>query len=161
MLELDVPVDDLNRIVQDGDPAEMLGKDGTHYTPAGYDRLADAVADCVRRQLKLRNPTVLKTPASGPDAVKAYADAETADDKLVPGRVQEHEGARVSRSTSAREPGTKHAPDVKKNVRRVAWRPAGAAREADGRISSRPRSGPASDSNGSASTTAWTASCPR
>jgi 2,3-dihydroxybenzoate decarboxylase len=58
--------------VQDGDPAKMLGKDGTHYAAAGYERLADAVTDCVRRQLKLRNPTVLKTPASGPDAVKAY-----------------------------------------------------------------------------------------
>src|SRR5436190_18360708 len=46
MLELGIPVDDLNRIVQDGGPAELLGKDGTHYTPAGYERLADAVTDC-------------------------------------------------------------------------------------------------------------------
>ncbi len=83
MLELGVPVDDLYRIVQDGGPAELLGKDGTHYTPAGYERLADAVTDCVKRQLKLRTPTVLKTPASGPDAVKTYTDAELANDKLV------------------------------------------------------------------------------
>ncbi len=84
MLELGIPVDDLNRIVQDGKPAEMLGKDGTHYTAAGYERLADAVADCVKRQLRLRNPTVLKAPASGPEAVKAYQEAEAANDKLVP-----------------------------------------------------------------------------
>lgn len=84
MLELGVPVDDLYRIVQDGNPAKMLGKDGTHYTPAGYDRLADAVVDCVRRQLKLRSPTILKTPASGPAAVTAYREAEAANDKLVP-----------------------------------------------------------------------------
>jgi dienelactone hydrolase len=84
MLELRVAVDDLNRIVQDGDPAKMLGKDGTHYTPEGSERLADAVADCVNRRLKLLTPTVLKTPASGPDAVKAYQAAEAANDRLVP-----------------------------------------------------------------------------
>ncbi|MCE9560877.1 MAG: dienelactone hydrolase family protein [Planctomycetes bacterium] len=84
MLQLGIPVDDLNRIVQDGGPSEMLGKDGTHYTPAGSDRLAGAVADCIKRQLKLKNPTILKAPASGPEAVKAYTEAETANDKLVP-----------------------------------------------------------------------------
>ncbi len=84
MLELGVPVNDLYRVVQDGGPAELLSKDGTHYTAAGYERLADVVADCVKRQLKLRTPTVLKTPASGPDAVKAYEEAEAANDKLVP-----------------------------------------------------------------------------
>ncbi|MBN9121357.1 MAG: dienelactone hydrolase family protein [Planctomycetes bacterium] len=84
MLELDVPVSDLYRIVRDGGPADLLGKDGTHYTPAGYERLADAVADTVRRKLKLLSPTVLKAPASGPEAVKAYQEAEAANDKLVP-----------------------------------------------------------------------------
>jgi lysophospholipase L1-like esterase/dienelactone hydrolase len=84
MAELAIPVDDLNRIVRDGDPAKMLGRDGTHYTPVGYDRLADAVADSVRRQLRIYSPTILKTPASGPEAVKAYQEAEAAADKLVP-----------------------------------------------------------------------------
>ncbi len=84
MLELGIPVDDLNRIVQDGGPATLLGKDGTHYTKEGSERLADAVADCIKRQLRLKNPTILKAPASGPDAVKAYTDAESANDKLVP-----------------------------------------------------------------------------
>ena len=84
MRVLDVPVDDLYRIVLEGGTADMLGKDGTHYTPAGYDRLAEAVADCVRRQLKLRSPTILKAPASGPAAVAAYRESEAASDKLVP-----------------------------------------------------------------------------
>jgi lysophospholipase L1-like esterase/dienelactone hydrolase len=84
MADLGVPVDDLNRIVRDGGAGELLGKDGTHYTPAGNERLADAVADVVRRQLKLLAPTVLKTPASGPEAAKAYQAAEAAGDKLVP-----------------------------------------------------------------------------
>ncbi|MBA4064120.1 MAG: hypothetical protein C0501_10485 [Isosphaera sp.] len=84
MADLGVPVDDLNRIVRDGGPGELLGKDGTHYTPAGNERLADAVTDVVRRQLRLRTPTVLKAPASGPEAVKAYQAAEAANDKLVP-----------------------------------------------------------------------------
>jgi len=84
MLELGVPVDDLNRIVQDGGPADMLGPDGTHYTKAGNERLAEAVSDCIRRQLRLQNPTILKAPAQGPDAVKAYKEAEAANDKLVP-----------------------------------------------------------------------------
>ena len=84
MRELGVPADDLYRIVQDGNLARLLGKDGTHYTAAGYDRLADAVVDCVKRKLKLLNPTVLRKPASGPEAVKAYKEAEAANDKLVP-----------------------------------------------------------------------------
>src|SRR5207248_9674184 len=84
MTELGVPVDDLNRIVHDGGAAELLGKDGTHYTPAGYERLADAVADSVRRQLYAANPPRLKAPASGPDAVKAYRASEAALDAQVP-----------------------------------------------------------------------------
>src|SRR5207237_4055785 len=72
-----------NRVLKDAGPAELLGKDGTHYTPAGYERLADAVADGVLRQLRVLNPTRLKAPAGGPAAVKAYQDAEAAGDALV------------------------------------------------------------------------------
>ncbi|HEV3384945.1 MAG TPA: alpha/beta hydrolase family protein [Gemmata sp.] len=84
MLELDIPIDDLYRIVQDGGPARLLTADGTHYTSAGSELLADAVADCIKRQIKLLNPTVLKTPASGPEAVKAFQAAEAAGDQLIP-----------------------------------------------------------------------------
>jgi lysophospholipase L1-like esterase/dienelactone hydrolase len=115
MLELGVPVDDLYRIVQDGGPAEMLGKDGTHYTPAGNERLADAVTDCVRRQLKLRTPTVLKTPASGPEAVKAYQEVEAANDKLVPGAFKKMTVPEFAVPISGRA-WEQARPDVKKKV---------------------------------------------
>lgn len=84
MKELGVPVNDLNRIVHDGGTDKLLGKDGTHYTPAGNERLAAAVADCVRRQLYALSPPRLKPPASGPDAVTAYQASEAALDAQVP-----------------------------------------------------------------------------
>ena len=84
MGSLGVPVNDLDRVVRAGGPADLLGADGTHYTPAGKELLAEAVADVIRRHIRLGNPTPLKPPASGPDAVKAYRDAEAAYDKLVP-----------------------------------------------------------------------------
>ena len=84
MRDLGVPVNDLNRIVADGGADKLLGKDGTHYTPAGYERLADAVADSVRRQLYALNPPRLKSPAGGPDAVKSYQASQAALDAQVP-----------------------------------------------------------------------------
>jgi lysophospholipase L1-like esterase len=44
-----VPVHDLHGVVEQDGPAKMLGGDGTHYTPAGNARLAEAVADCIQR----------------------------------------------------------------------------------------------------------------
>jgi dienelactone hydrolase/lysophospholipase L1-like esterase len=84
MLGLGVPVNDLYAIVQDGGPAKLLGRDGTHYTPAGSDRLADAVADAINRQLKLMTPPKRTPPSSGPEAVEAYRKSETANDARVP-----------------------------------------------------------------------------
>ncbi len=54
MGELGVPVHDLHWVVEQGGPEAMLGPDGTHYTDAGSDRLAEAVADCVLRQVTVR-----------------------------------------------------------------------------------------------------------
>ncbi len=115
MRDLDVPCDDLYRIAQDGGPATLLGKDGTHYTSAGYDRLADAVTDCVRRKLKLLNPTILKTPASGPEAVKAYRAAEAAGDKLVPAAFRNLKSPEFSVSATSEEWAKRRA-EVKKRV---------------------------------------------
>lgn len=84
MLAEKVPVDDLHRIVTDGGADTLLGKDGTHYTPEGSDRLADAVADCVRRQLAIAYPVRLKPPAAGPEATAAYQKAEAQQDAEVP-----------------------------------------------------------------------------
>lgn len=83
MLSLGVPVHDLNRIAAENDPAKMLGRDGTHFTPAANELLADAVTDCIKRQLYALNPPRLKPPASGPEAVKAYRQAEAEQDAAV------------------------------------------------------------------------------
>lgn len=84
MKRLGVPVDDLHRVVTDGGPDKLLGKDGTHYTPAGYERLADAVADTIKRHLYAQNSPKLKPPAGGRDAVTAYRKAEAELDATVP-----------------------------------------------------------------------------
>jgi lysophospholipase L1-like esterase/dienelactone hydrolase len=115
MLELGIPVDDLYRIVQDGGAATLLDKDGTHYTDAGKERLADAVVDCVKRQMRLLNPTVLKSPAAGPEAVKAYQEAEAAGDKLVPDAFKSMKVPEFALPLSARA-WEQARPDVKAKV---------------------------------------------
>jgi lysophospholipase L1-like esterase/dienelactone hydrolase len=115
MAGLDVLVDDLNHIVHDGGVNDLLGKDGTHYTPAGYERLADAVADCILRQLKVLNPPVLKAPASGPDAVKAYKEAEAANDALVPDAFKKMKAPEFPLPLSARA-WEQTRPDVRAKV---------------------------------------------
>jgi lysophospholipase L1-like esterase len=85
MSEADVPVDDLHGIVVEGGAEQLLGGDGTHYTAAGYERLADAVADCVLRQLIVSRP---RTPPAAPRDPKAeaaaYRKAEAERDAVVP-----------------------------------------------------------------------------
>ncbi len=84
MGELGVPVHDLHWVVEQGGAETMLGPDGTHYTDAGSDRLAEAVADCVLRQVTIRRYRPLPTPASGPEAASKYRDSATRRDALVP-----------------------------------------------------------------------------
>ncbi len=84
MGELGVPVDDLHWVVEQGSLQTMLGPDGTHYTVAGSDRLAEAVADCVLRQLTVRRYRPLPAPASGPQAATEYGKAAARRDALVP-----------------------------------------------------------------------------
>ena len=84
MGELGVPVHDLHWVVEQGGPETMLGPDGTHYTAAGSDRLAEAVADCVLRQLTVRRYRPLPRPASGPEAAAEYRKAAARRDALVP-----------------------------------------------------------------------------
>jgi dienelactone hydrolase/lysophospholipase L1-like esterase len=84
MGELGVPVHDLHWVVEQGGPETMLGPDGTHYTVAGSDRLADAVADCVLRQLTVRRYRPQPRPASGPQAAAEYRKATARRDVLVP-----------------------------------------------------------------------------
>jgi dienelactone hydrolase/lysophospholipase L1-like esterase len=85
MRELGVPVHDLHWVVEHGGPETMLGPDGTHYTAAGSARLAEAVADCVLRQVTIRRYQPLPQPASGREAAAAYRKAAARRDALVPG----------------------------------------------------------------------------
>jgi lysophospholipase L1-like esterase len=85
MAKAGVPVDDLHGIVEDGGAEKLLGNDGTHYTAAGYERLADAVADCLLRQLIVTRPRPPAAPKSDPKAeAAAYRKAEAERDAQVP-----------------------------------------------------------------------------
>ncbi|APW59179.1 GDSL-type esterase/lipase family protein [Paludisphaera borealis] len=84
MRDLGVPVHDLHWVVEQGAPETMLGPDGTHYTPAGSDRLSEAVADCVLRQVTVHRYRPLPRPASGPEAAVEYRKTEAQRDALVP-----------------------------------------------------------------------------
>jgi lysophospholipase L1-like esterase/poly(3-hydroxybutyrate) depolymerase len=85
MRELDVPVHDLNALVRDAGPEEMLRADGTHYTPEGNTLLAEAVADCIARQLSvLRYPARTAPAGNGAEAAAAYQREEARRDALVP-----------------------------------------------------------------------------
>jgi dienelactone hydrolase/lysophospholipase L1-like esterase len=84
MGELGVPVHDLHWVVEQGGAESMLGPDGTHYTVAASDRLAEAVADCVLRLLTVRRYRPLAQPASGPVAAAEYREAAARRDALVP-----------------------------------------------------------------------------
>jgi dienelactone hydrolase len=81
-----VPVHDLHWVVAQGGPEQLLGPDGVHFTPAGNDRLAEAVADCVLRQLAIVRFPGSPTPAgaSGPEAAARYRKAEAERDAQVP-----------------------------------------------------------------------------
>jgi dienelactone hydrolase/lysophospholipase L1-like esterase len=84
MRESGVPVNDLHWVVEHGGRETMLGPDGTHYNAAGSDRLAEAVADCLLRQLTVRRYRPLSRPAFGPQAATEFRDAAARRDALVP-----------------------------------------------------------------------------
>lgn len=79
-----VPVHDLHWVVTQNGPEGMMTRDGTHYTPEAYERLADAVADCIRRQLKVLLYKPLPAHPAGPEAAADYRRAEAERDSLVP-----------------------------------------------------------------------------
>lgn len=84
MGEAGVAVHDLYWLVEQAGPGRMLGPDGTHFTPEGSDRLAEAVADCIARQLAIARYRPLPAPASGPAAAEAYRKAAAERDRRVP-----------------------------------------------------------------------------
>lgn len=81
-----VPVHDLHAVVERAGGATVQRADGTHYTPAGYDLLAEAVADSVSRALYVRTYKPNPPPKGGPDAAAAYRKAEAERDAQVPVR---------------------------------------------------------------------------
>ncbi len=84
MNEAAIVVNDLRWVAEQGGIDKMLTEDGTHYTPAGYERLAEAVADCVLRQLTVIRYRPLRDPPSGPQAAADYSKAEAEHDVMVP-----------------------------------------------------------------------------
>ena len=84
MRELGVPVHDLHWTVEQAGAAAVVAADGTHYTPEGYARLAEAVADCVLRHLMVLRGQAPARPAAGPEAAAAYRAHETAGAAAVP-----------------------------------------------------------------------------
>lgn len=85
MHEAGVPVHDLHGVVEQAGVATMLGKDGTHYGPAGYERLAEAVADTVMRAwLVLNYTSTTPPPEPSVEAAERYRKAEAERDATVP-----------------------------------------------------------------------------
>lgn len=84
MEDLGVPVDDLHWIVEKEVTGALLGKDGTHYTPEGYELLGQAVADCASRHLTIHRYRPLPTIPAGPEAAEVYRRDENEAGRLVP-----------------------------------------------------------------------------
>jgi len=117
MKELGVPVHDLQWLVQRGGPARMLLADGTHYTPEANERLAEAVADSVSRQLTLVAAQPRPAPAAAvPETGAAYRRAEAERDALVPARIKNLPIGKFQPPGSAAEWKTQR-PEVLRKVR--------------------------------------------
>lgn len=85
MHEARVPVHDLHGIVVQEGAETLLGRDGTHYGPAGYTRLAEAVADTVMRAwLVLHYAGTTPPPGASIEAAERYRKAEAERDATVP-----------------------------------------------------------------------------
>lgn len=115
MAELGVPIHDLHGLVQASGPEQALGPDGTHFTPEGNHLLADAVTDCLKRQITLWSWKPMAKPASGPEAARAYAKAQKERDALVPSIYKTLQVADFP-VPSSREDWAKRRPEVLRTV---------------------------------------------
>lgn len=84
MKEHGIPIHDLHQLVHHYQAAQQLGADGTHYTPAGNQQLANAVTDCLKRQLTLLNTAPARPIISNPENTATYQKNEAAVDADVP-----------------------------------------------------------------------------
>jgi dienelactone hydrolase len=71
-------------VVEKAGSATLMTEDGTHYSPEGYERLADAVADCILRAITVRRYRPLPQAAVGAEAAEAYRKEEAERDARVP-----------------------------------------------------------------------------
>jgi dienelactone hydrolase/lysophospholipase L1-like esterase len=83
MREEGVPVNDLHWVVEQFGPDKLLAADGTHFTPAGYQCLAEAMADSILRQLTIRRRSSTP-PSAAPIDATTYEKAQTRNSSLVP-----------------------------------------------------------------------------
>jgi lysophospholipase L1-like esterase len=84
-----VVVHDLYTVIDRGGSEKLLDEDGTHYVAEGNERLAEAVAECILRQLEARRqrpPTPTPVDAAG---IAAYQKAQAERDSKVPRRYRE------------------------------------------------------------------------
>jgi lysophospholipase L1-like esterase/dienelactone hydrolase len=79
-----VSVHDLHGLVMQHGMEKMLGNDGTHYTPAANEVLADAVVDVLLRQLIVAKAKPAAKVEPDPKAGEAYRKAEAERDAQVP-----------------------------------------------------------------------------
>jgi lysophospholipase L1-like esterase/dienelactone hydrolase len=85
MHEASVPVHDLHWVIEQAGVDKVQNTDGTHYAPAGYERLAEAVADCLMRQWSvLQYASTAAPPEPSAEATEKYRQAEKALDATVP-----------------------------------------------------------------------------
>ncbi len=112
---LDIPIDDLHAIVPNEAAGGIMRSDGTHYEPEGYDKLAQAVADCVRRRIAIDRYRPLTQPPSGPQAASAYRRAAAERDRNVPERFRLPVVAELSPPKNAEE-WNRRRPEILKAV---------------------------------------------
>ncbi len=79
-----VVVHDLHGLVRHLGAEKLLAGDGTHYTPQGRQRQAEAVADCLLRHLAVRKARPGRKFVPDPEATKRYRQEEARRDALVP-----------------------------------------------------------------------------
>ena len=84
MKEVGVPVHDLHALVAYHGADKLLGPDGTHFTKTGNEILANAVADCIKRQLAILKVVPPRPTAADAKATEAYRQAEATGDAIVP-----------------------------------------------------------------------------
>jgi lysophospholipase L1-like esterase/dienelactone hydrolase len=79
-----ITMNDLHWVVEKAGSATLMTEDGTHYSPEGYERLADAVGDCILRAITVRRYRPLPQAAAGAEAAEAYRKEEAERDARVP-----------------------------------------------------------------------------